>query len=375
MIAALAFALIAGLVAAALIQPLLAARTARPEGEAEITVYRTQLRELAAEQAAGTLDEGAAAAARLEIERRLLRAGARPAGAVESRAAPWAAAAIALGLIAGATLLYGRLGQPGLDDAPLAPRLTAEGQAAEDARLLATLERRVASSPEDGEAWSLLGRVRLNQGRYADAVAAFETVVRLQPDNPAAYLAAAEARVAANDGRPDAAARTLVAQAARHAPQDPAVRHAQAFFALADGDAALAARLWQGLLDQGPPVEGAFRRAVLVGLNAARARLGEAPVAAAPQPPGPSADDMAAAQAMSPQERQAMIEGMVGRLADRLKSEPGDTDGWIRLGRAYEVLGRFDAAAAAWDKAAALRPEQPELAASAAAARAKASPP
>lgn len=375
MIAALAFALIAGLVAAALIQPLLAARTARPEGEAEMTVYRTQLRELAAEQAAGTLDEGAAAAARLEIERRLLRAGARPAGAVESRAAPWAAAAIALGLIAGATLLYGRLGQPGLDDAPLAPRLTAAGQAAEDARLIATLERRVASTPADGEAWSLLGRVRLNQGRYADAVAAFETVVRLQPDNPAAYLSAAEARVAANDGRPDAAARALVAQAARRAPQDPAVRHAQAFFALADGNAVVAARLWQGLLDQGPPVEGAFRRAVLVGLNAARARLGQAPVADAAPAPGPSADDMAAAQAMSPADRQAMIEGMVERLAERLTRAPDDADGWIRLARAYEVLGRFDAAAGAWDKAAALRPDQPELAAGAAAARRHATPP
>jgi len=34
-----------------------------------------------------------------------------------------------------------------------------------------------------------------------------------------------------------------------------------------------------------------------------------------------------------------MIKGMVQRLADRLEKEPGDVDGWLRLGRAYAVLG------------------------------------
>ncbi len=42
-----------------------------------------------------------------------------------------------------------------------------------------------------------------------------------------------------------------------------------------------------------------------------------------------------------------MINGMVTRLAARLKDEPNDVEGWLRLIRSYVVLGRTDAAAEA----------------------------
>jgi cytochrome c-type biogenesis protein CcmH len=42
-----------------------------------------------------------------------------------------------------------------------------------------------------------------------------------------------------------------------------------------------------------------------------------------------------------------MIRGMVARLADKLKQDGGDLDGWQRLLRAYVVLGDRDKAAAA----------------------------
>jgi cytochrome c-type biogenesis protein CcmH len=50
---------------------------------------------------------------------------------------------------------------------------------------------------------------------------------------------------------------------------------------------------------------------------------------------------------MTPDEQAEMIEAMVGGLAERLKREPDDADGWIRLIRSYVVLGRADEAAAA----------------------------
>jgi cytochrome c-type biogenesis protein CcmH len=50
---------------------------------------------------------------------------------------------------------------------------------------------------------------------------------------------------------------------------------------------------------------------------------------------------------MSPQQRQEMIAGMVARLADRLKTDGSDADGWLRLMRAYMVLGERDKARAA----------------------------
>jgi cytochrome c-type biogenesis protein CcmH len=42
-----------------------------------------------------------------------------------------------------------------------------------------------------------------------------------------------------------------------------------------------------------------------------------------------------------------MIRGMVARLADRLKENGDDIEGWQRLVRAYMVLGERDKAVAA----------------------------
>jgi cytochrome c-type biogenesis protein CcmH len=50
---------------------------------------------------------------------------------------------------------------------------------------------------------------------------------------------------------------------------------------------------------------------------------------------------------MQPAEREAFISSMVERLATRLKSDGRDLDGWIRLARAYKVLGREGDARAA----------------------------
>lgn len=72
---------------------------------------------------------------------------------------------------------------------------------------------------------------------------------------------------------------------------------------------------------------------------------------------GPTAEQVEAAQAMSPQDKEAMIEGMVSSLAARLKTEPNDPDGWMMLGRSYGVLGDLGKSADAFSQAAALKPE------------------
>lgn len=63
--------------------------------------------------------------------------------------------------------------------------------------------------------------------------------------------------------------------------------------------------------------------------------------------PGPKAEDIAAASKMMPTERNAMIEGMVARLAQRMAENGSDVEGWLRLIRAYSVLGQRDKALAA----------------------------
>jgi len=57
---------------------------------------------------------------------------------------------------------------------------------------------------------------------------------------------------------------------------------------------------------------------------------------------GPSAADVKAAQSLSSDERAVMINDMVDQLAERLKDNPDNPQGWIRLLRARTVLGQTD---------------------------------
>jgi cytochrome c-type biogenesis protein CcmH len=68
------------------------------------------------------------------------------------------------------------------------------------------------------------------------------------------------------------------------------------------------------------------------------------PSAASIAPPGPNASQVAAAAQMAPGERNGMIEGMVARLAQRMAENGSDVDGWLRLIKAYSVLGQRDKA-------------------------------
>lgn len=57
----------------------------------------------------------------------------------------------------------------------------------------------------------------------------------------------------------------------------------------------------------------------------------------------------------------AQVEEMVQQLADRLKKEPDNIEGWAILARTYYTMRRFPEAAAAYDKLNALVPNEPDL--------------
>jgi cytochrome c-type biogenesis protein CcmH len=71
---------------------------------------------------------------------------------------------------------------------------------------------------------------------------------------------------------------------------------------------------------------------------------------------GPTQDQVQAMQNLSPADRQQAIRGMVDGLAAKLKDNPNDRDGWLRLANARRVLGEVDKAADAYAKADALGP-------------------
>jgi cytochrome c-type biogenesis protein CcmH len=103
-----------------------------------------------------------------------------------------------------------------------------------------------------------------------------------------------------------------------------------------DGHRDEAAAIWRAMLEKAPP-DAPWRALV----QAALVRVG------GPAAPVLPDNAMAAAKDMSEADRNAMIHGMVDRLASRLKQNGGDVEGWLRLVRAYMVMGDRDKAKSA----------------------------
>lgn len=58
------------------------------------------------------------------------------------------------------------------------------------------------------------------------------------------------------------------------------------------------------------------------------------------------------------------ISGMVSKLAERMKANPDDMQGWLMLARSYKTMGRYEESADAYGKAEKVVNEDPELLAS-----------
>jgi cytochrome c-type biogenesis protein CcmH len=62
-----------------------------------------------------------------------------------------------------------------------------------------------------------------------------------------------------------------------------------------------------------------------------------------------------------PQVTPEQINGMVAKLAERMKANPDDLKGWLMLGRSYKTMGRYAEAVDAFSKAESLINEDPDL--------------
>ena len=76
---------------------------------------------------------------------------------------------------------------------------------------------------------------------------------------------------------------------------------------------------------------------------------------------GPTSEQIQSAESMTPEDRSAMIEGMVSGLAARLAEEPDDIEGWTMLARSYGVLNQFEESADAYARAVELDPKNLDL--------------
>jgi cytochrome c-type biogenesis protein CcmH len=189
-------------------------------------------------------------------------------------------------------------------------------------------------------------------GRFADAATAYANAARLQGESVALLAGLAEASILAKDGIVTEEARRAYQKILKLEPERVEPRFWLAMGKEQDGRLAEALADYAALASAAPP--GAPYRSTLdQRIKEVSARVsgtsaaapGRTPAGAAPA--GPTAADMEAAAKLSPEQRSQMIAGMVDGLAQRLKGNGKDLPGWLRLVRAYAVLGRHDDARAA----------------------------
>lgn len=347
----------------------------RGEGEApgqkDVAIYKDQLAEVARDQARGLITPDEAARLRQEVARRLLEADrTRQVAPVPQNTAPrgvtLAVAVVLLGVtLAGSVALYLRLGVPGYPDLPLADRI-------------ARLDAAIATRPSQTEELVRLGQPRdpALVAATTDALAALTDVAALRQDfttqlqggqATAAVLVAERLLEVAGDGITAADhanhALALVAEAQGNISPEAEVslraaltldltnelaRYLVGEMFLQGGRFDQTFRFWRPLAEDGNP-DAPWTLSIRDRIGMV-AELAGIPYAL-PEPVGPDAADIAAAAEMEAADRQAMIEGMVAQLSDRLATEGGTIEDWERLIRSLAVLERLAQAQTIYDEA------------------------
>lgn len=347
------FAVITAAVMAALLRPLW-----RPEerplapAEADLAVYRDQLSEIDADRDRGLIAESEAEGAKTEVARRMLERAAgtatssEPNVSADSRTSrtQWIARVAAAFVPLAAVGAYLWLGSPAAPDLPLEARRAVPAENATVADLVGKVEARLAAKPDDGQGWAVIAPVYMRMNRFGDAANAFARANALLGESVAYTMGFAEATVLDSDGMVTEPARKAFRRVLELEPN-----RIEAIFALSlakeqDGDVAGALADYRVMLTNAP-ADAAWRSALEARIKALDDKLAgrtpapdQPPAADAPQAKGSAtAADVAA---MKPEEQARAIEGMVQRLADRLKENGKDLPGWLQLIRAYSVLGR-----------------------------------
>jgi cytochrome c-type biogenesis protein CcmH len=307
-------------------------------GGNEAVVYKDQLAEVDSDLSTGLIGTAEAEAARVEIGRRLLAAADQdrdaPAGSnVRLRRVAAVVALVGLPIVAVATYLP--LGSPRLADFPLAERARGTDGKQPLESLVAQVEQHLEKNPSDGRGWTVLAPVLARLGRFDDAVRAFRNAITYNGETADRRADLGEVMAGAAGGVVTADAKT---EFERALALDAGEAKASYFLGLAaeqDGRKTDAVEIWRAMLAKGP-LDAPWRPLVTAALTRV---AGEPPAAGEPRAPALSPETMAAAKDMNADDRDAMIKGMVERLATRLKQNGDDVEGWLRLVRAYLVMG------------------------------------
>jgi cytochrome c-type biogenesis protein CcmH len=346
------FALMTAAALCAVVWPLARGGARRlAAGPSDLAVYRDQLEEIERDRADGRIGHDEFEAARVEVSRRLLAAanaeGQAPAAIGDStrrRITAMGAAVIAIPLIA--VPLYGLLGSPDLPGRSIAA-LSNEEHANSIAGIIARIEAHLEEEPSDGRGWEVVAPVYMKLERYDDAVKARRNALNLLGATPAREVDLGEALTAAAGGVVTAEAKEAFDRAIAGDGDSVKAMFYLGLAAQQDGKSGEAVRIWRDLMGKSPP-DAPWLPVVRESMARVEGtEVPQGPLTSAAPARGPTAQDVAAASNMTADERNQFIRDRVESLAVRLRQDGSDIDGWLRLLRAYMVLGERDKAKAA----------------------------
>lgn len=239
-------------------------------------------------------------------------------------------------------------------DDPVAAATTeaGNGQAAPSmAETIASLTEAVRRDPDNDNAWYMLGLALRDERRFDEAAQAFRRAMELMPRN-AEYTAFVGEMLllgatSANRPIPEETER-LFRRSLELEPGNPQARFYLATLKDQAGDHRGAIDDMIALLRDAPPGElwpQQVRASILaiaemhdIDVEGRLPPVQAAATAATAAIPGPTREQMEAARGIPPSQQDTMVQGMVERLAARLRQNPRDADGWIRLMRSRMVL-------------------------------------
>ncbi len=281
-------------------------------------VYKAQLAEIDADLAQGVLQKGEAEGQRNEVARRLL-AVAPPLIAeagTHSRTLDRTLGLVAALLVPALALgLYSLLGTPAQEDVPQAQRLARAEQAGDLEAMVYKVEQHLKQKPDDAVGWEIVIPSYKSMGRYGAAAEAYRRLIAIRGPAAELYANLAEMLLFEGNGLLPKEAGDAARVALALEPANPQARYFDALSLAQEGGHALALARFQSLLAD-TPAGAAWRQAVEQQIAQLQEQAAQAPMIA------------------------AMVEG----LDAKLKAEPQNLQGWLRLIRARVVLKEVETA-------------------------------
>lgn len=339
---------------------------AAPSTAPDIEVYKSQIIELSSDIERGLISEDEGKRTRVEIERRLLKTADKGAAIVDVEKSNNIVAVALVAIILFSTGFYAVIGTPEMPDFPkdLDERANQEGPEGEEVRktneMISKVVARLVEVPDEAQGWAYLANLHMSLGNFQSAAVALSTAQKIDPEAFEYNLMYAESLIMASGERVTPAALVILNKAAKMNSEHPGPKYYLGLAEYQAGEVEVAYDAWKDIrtkLEEDDPLLPLIE----FWINKAEVDLGLAEALPQTRAPSITAEQAETIQSMSAGDQQELIGQMVSQLADKQTENPSNIEGWIRLSRAYMVLGQKEQAIKAMESAIENAPDQQKV--------------